>query len=236
MLSAATHQDSRPRTAPPGILRVLDPATGELASEVAVTPPDGVTDAVTRARAAAEGWARQAPAERAAAVARAAARVRAGAEELTALTIAEMGRPSQLAGGGVEAAAATMVQYSELGPLHRGRALQGGWDATDVMLPEPRGVVAVITPWNDPVAVPAGLIAAALVTGNTVVFKPSERTPATGARLAAAFRAELPPGVLETVQGDGRTGALLAGSARCRRRLPRRVHPGGPGDRRGRPP
>jgi succinate-semialdehyde dehydrogenase/glutarate-semialdehyde dehydrogenase len=195
------------------VLRVLDPATGELASEVAITPPEEVADAVTRARSAAEGWARQAPAERAAAVARAAARVRACADELTALTVAEMGRPAALARGGVEAAAATMVQYSELGPLHRGRALQGAWDATDLMLPEPRGVVAVITPWNDPVAVPAGMVAAALVTGNTVVLKPSERTPATGARLAEAFQAELPPGVLVTVHGDGRTGALLAGSA-----------------------
>jgi acyl-CoA reductase-like NAD-dependent aldehyde dehydrogenase len=213
VLSAAPHEDARTCTSEPPVLRVMDPATGELASEVAVTDPFDVASAVGRAGTASGAWARYAPAERAAAVGRAAARVRSGADELTSLTITEMGRPSELARGGVEAAAATMVQYSELGPLHRGRALLGAWDATDLMVPEPRGVVAVITPWNDPVAVPAGLIAAALVTGNTVVFKPSERTPATGARLAAAFQAELPPGVLETVQGDGRTGALLAGSA-----------------------
>jgi acyl-CoA reductase-like NAD-dependent aldehyde dehydrogenase len=47
------------------------------------------------------------------------------------------------------------------------------------MVPQARGVVAVCTPWNAPVAVPSGLLAAALVTGNTVVFKPSERTPLT---------------------------------------------------------
>jgi len=121
-----------------------------------------------------------------------------------------MGRPAQLSRGGVEAAAATVGQYAELGPLHRGRSLQGSWEATDLMVPEPRGVVAVITPWNDPVAVPAGLLAAALVTGNTVIFKPSERTPRTGARLAAAFAAELPSGVLEVVYGDAETGSLLA--------------------------
>jgi succinate-semialdehyde dehydrogenase/glutarate-semialdehyde dehydrogenase len=78
------------------------------------------------------------------------------------------------------------------------------------MVPQPRGVVAAITPWNDPVAVPCGLIGAALVTGNTVVFKPSERTPHTGIELARLLAAELPMGVLELVVGDGATGAALA--------------------------
>jgi succinate-semialdehyde dehydrogenase/glutarate-semialdehyde dehydrogenase len=110
----------------------------------------------------------------------------------------------------VDAAVATMEQYAELGPLHRGRSLQGGWDAVDLMVHQPRGVAAVLTPWNDPVAVPAGLLAAALVTGNTVVFKPSERTPLTGELLARALAAELPPGVLNVVPGDGGTGAALA--------------------------
>jgi acyl-CoA reductase-like NAD-dependent aldehyde dehydrogenase len=193
-----------------GTIRVHDPASGELVSEVPVCPAPEIGASVARARAAAGTWARCAPAERAAAVARAAERVRACAAELAWLSTAEMGRPSRLAEGGVEAAASTMTQYAELGPLHRGRALQGGWDATDLMVHEPRGVVAVITPWNDPVAVPAGLLAAALVTGNAVIFKPSERTPRTGARLADIVAAELPAGVLQTVQGDGGTGHLLA--------------------------
>ena len=51
------------------------------------------------------------------------------------------------------------------GPLHRGRALQGGWDAADLMVHEPRGVVALLVPWNDPVAIACGQIAAALVDG-----------------------------------------------------------------------
>jgi len=192
-------------------IQVLDPASGDVVSEVPVSSTTEVEAAVARSREAADGWARCAPAERAAAVARAAERVRKDAPELARRTTAEMGRPAQLAEGGVAAAADAMVQYAELGPLHRGRSLQGSWDATDLMVPEPRGVVAVITPWNDPVAVPAGLLAAALVSGNTVVFKPSERTPATGARLAESFAAELPPGVLQTVQGGAETGATLAG-------------------------
>jgi succinate-semialdehyde dehydrogenase/glutarate-semialdehyde dehydrogenase len=77
---------------------------------------------------------------------------------------------------------------------------------------EPRGVVAVITPWNDPVAVACGLLGAALVTGNTVVHKPSERTPATGWRVAALLAPHFPDGVLNLVNGDGRVGAALAGA------------------------
>jgi betaine-aldehyde dehydrogenase len=80
------------------------------------------------------------------------------------------------------------------------------------MVPGPRGVVAAITPWNDPVAIACGLIGAALVTGNTVVFKPSERTPHTGVALADLLAAELPEGVLELVVGDGVAGAALARS------------------------
>jgi acyl-CoA reductase-like NAD-dependent aldehyde dehydrogenase len=80
------------------------------------------------------------------------------------------------------------------------------------MVPGPRGVVAVLTPWNDPVAVAAGLLGAALVTGNTVVHKPSERCPLTGRRFAELLAAHLPEGVLEIVDGDGSVGAQLAGA------------------------
>jgi acyl-CoA reductase-like NAD-dependent aldehyde dehydrogenase len=68
----------------------------------------------------------------------------------------------------------------------------------------------VLTPWNDPVAVAAGLLGAALVTGNTVVHKPSERCPRTGRRFAELLAAHLPDGVLEIVDGDGAVGARLA--------------------------
>ncbi|MEE4590258.1 aldehyde dehydrogenase family protein, partial [Streptomyces antimycoticus] len=68
-----------------------------------------------------------------------------------------------------------------------------------------------LTPWNDPVAVAAGLLGAALVTGNTVVHKPSERCPRTGRRFAELLAEHLPGGVLEIVDGDGTVGARLAG-------------------------
>jgi acyl-CoA reductase-like NAD-dependent aldehyde dehydrogenase len=78
------------------------------------------------------------------------------------------------------------------------------------MIPQPRGVVAVLTPWNDPVAVAAGLLGAALVAGNTVVHKPSERCPGTGRRFAELLAGKLPAGVLQIVDGDATVGARLA--------------------------
>jgi methylmalonic acid semialdehyde dehydrogenase len=70
---------------------------------------------------------------------------------------------------------------------------------------EPHGVVACITPWNFPVAIPAWKIAPALVAGNTVVFKPATLTPATAVLLTEIFNeAGLPPGVLNLVLGSGR--------------------------------
>jgi succinate-semialdehyde dehydrogenase/glutarate-semialdehyde dehydrogenase len=196
----------------PDSLTILDPADGSLVGEVAAAGVEQVDAALASARKASHEWARTAPAERASILAAAARRVADAADELALLTTREMGKPIGDARGGVDAGAGTLEQYAQLGPLHRGRSLMGGWQSTDLMVHEPRGVVAAVTPWNDPVAVPCGLLGAALVTGNTVVFKPSERTPHTGRLLAELLAQELPPGVLELVIGDGRAGAALAGS------------------------
>ena len=75
----------------------------------------------------------------------------------------------------------------------------------------PRGVCVVISPWNFPMAIPMGMTAAAIVTGNSVVLKPAEQTPATAFAIFAAFDAAgLPPGVLNFLPGDGeRIGPVL---------------------------
>ncbi|TQM38592.1 acyl-CoA reductase-like NAD-dependent aldehyde dehydrogenase [Pseudonocardia cypriaca] len=191
-------------------LTVLDPRTDEVVGRVPIATPERCDEAVASARRAASDWARTPAAERGAALHAAAAAVREAADELAALNSRETGKPVEDARGGVDAGIGTLVQYAELGPVHRGRSLHGAWDAADLMVPEPRGVVAVLTPWNDPVAVAAGLIGAAVVTGNTVVHKPSERCPQTGRRFAELVAAALPPGVLEIVDGDGAVGARLA--------------------------
>jgi acyl-CoA reductase-like NAD-dependent aldehyde dehydrogenase len=191
-------------------LTVQDPRTGDPVARVPIADEATCRKAVACARNAAAGWARTPAAERAAAISAAAESVRAAADELAELNQRETGKVRADALGGVQAGAGTLVQYAELGPLHRGRSLQGGWAATDLMIPEPRGVIAVLTPWNDPVAVAAGLLGAALVSGNTVVHKPSERCPRTGRRFAELIAGHLPDGVLQIVDGDATVGARLA--------------------------
>jgi betaine-aldehyde dehydrogenase len=169
-----------------------------------------VEPAVAAATAAQPGWARTSAVERGAALAAAAARLRAAADELAAANNSDTGRLIDEARGGVLAAAGTLDQYAELGPLHRGRALHGSWTATDLVVPQPRGVVAAITPWNDPVAIACGLIGAALAVGNTVVHKPSERSPHVGELLTKLLADLFPQGVLQWLPGDGWVGAALA--------------------------
>jgi RHH-type proline utilization regulon transcriptional repressor/proline dehydrogenase/delta 1-pyrroline-5-carboxylate dehydrogenase len=79
----------------------------------------------------------------------------------------------------------------------------------------PRGVCAVIAPWNFPVAIPCGMTAAALATGNTAILKPAEQSPGCGAMVVEALRAGgVPPEVVALVPGEGDVGAALVADPR----------------------
>jgi acyl-CoA reductase-like NAD-dependent aldehyde dehydrogenase len=191
-------------------LTVVNPFDGRPVTVVAPSSDDDVAAAVEAARAATSGWARTGAGDRGAALHAAASAVESAADDLAETMSAEMGKPVGEARDSIMAGVGTLRQYAELGPVHRGRSLAGDAGAVDLMAFGPRGVVAVITPWNDPVAVSCGLLGAALVTGNTVIYKPSERTPATGWRLAELLAPRFPSGVLNLVNGDGSVGAALA--------------------------
>jgi len=193
-----------------GTFRIVDPASGEPVGEHRAAEPAEVVAAVRRAAAAFPDWAATPPARRGELLRAAAHALAARADEVAALNTRETGKTAADAAGGVQAAIGTLLQYAELGPLHRGKALRGGPDAVDYALPHPRGVVVALTPWNDPAAVAAGLLGAAIVSGNTVVHKGSERCPGTAALLNGILAGALPDGVLVGVTGDGTTGALLA--------------------------
>lgn len=101
------------------------------------------------------------------------------------------------------------VNYSaeRVAPEHLPNALPGVEGVTRF---KPRGVMSVIGPFNFPMHLPNGHIIPALLMGNTVVFKPSEQTPATGQLYAQMFeRAEFPAGVFNMVQGAGESGRKL---------------------------
>jgi acyl-CoA reductase-like NAD-dependent aldehyde dehydrogenase len=194
-------------------ITTTDPSTGETGTTFDVAGAAEVDVAVATARRAQAAWADTPATDRAAALRRVASALRDHAEELAHRNAVDSGKLIADARGGVEAAAATIEQYAELGPLHRGRALEGGRLAVDVMRHEPRGVVAALVPFNDPIAVAGQGLAAALVTGNTVVYKPSERTPSCAELLAELFAEQLPDGVLTLVRGDARAGRPLVAHA-----------------------
>lgn len=168
-----------------------------------------VSGSCAHAKDAFPAWAKTPPAERGSVLLAAAEVLAEHAEELAELNQRETGKLRADSVGGVEAGIGTLRQYAELGPLHQGERLQGAIEAIDYSLPEPRGLVAVITPWNDPVAIACGLIGAALVTGNVVVHKPSERCPQLGERLGELLEPAFPTGVFTTLSGPGETGADL---------------------------
>lgn len=193
-------------------ITILNPRTGEPVGTLAAAGAAEVADAISRARAALPGWRQTPPAERGLALRRAAARLGEREDELAELNAAETGRPVGEALAGIRAGVDTLLQYSELAPVHRGHSLNGSPSSVDFTRAEPRGVVAALTPWNDPVAVAAGLVGAALVTGNTVVHKPSERCPHLGALLGEILGQAFPPGVMQSLVGGPVTGAALTRS------------------------
>ncbi|MCK6211181.1 aldehyde dehydrogenase family protein [Georgenia sp. EYE_87] len=191
-----------------------DPVTGEPAWVVVPATDAEVASAVDAAAAAARAWRRTPPAERAAALREAAGAVRAAADDLGALLTATTGRLIGQARESAVVAADLLEEAATTGLGATGRTLAGAPAALDVVRREPHGVVAVITPWNDPFPTAAGLLAAALVTGNTVVHKPSERSAAPGWELARLIAGALPAGVLNVVNGDAATGTALVADPR----------------------
>lgn len=167
-----------------------------------------VDAAVERARHAFRDWRNTAFEKRAAILRRYAELASARVEELARLIAMESGKAYWDALGEAKLIAAK-VEVS-LGPgmqLVADLEVGGGARATH----HPRGVLAVYGPFNFPAHLPNGHIVPALATGNTVVFKPSDQTPATGAYLARLWEeAGLPAGVLEVVQGGTDTGKALA--------------------------
>jgi len=192
------------------VLDVLDPSTGRAIGRIPAGCAEDADALVRVARAAAPGWARTAAGERAGMLRAAARALAAHADELAELQSAEGGKPAADSRGGVEAGIGELEQFAALGTVHRGRALQGAWGAADFAVHEPWGVVALLVPWNDPVAIALGQFGAALFAGNAVVLKPSERTPLSAVRLVELLAPELPDGVLGLLLGDARAGRPLA--------------------------
>jgi aldehyde dehydrogenase (NAD+) len=168
--------------------------------------------AVEAASAAFDGWKKTPVSKRASILNRAADHLEAHADQTAREMTREMGKAVNLARDEVLRSAQTLRFYAVEGQSLTGEVFPN-YDAemTVYTLREPLGVVSVITPWNFPVSIPARKIAPALVTGNTVVFKPSSDAPLSGYRLAEALiAAGLPKGVLNFITGKaGEVGPAI---------------------------
>ncbi|MEQ1503555.1 MAG: aldehyde dehydrogenase family protein, partial [Myxococcota bacterium] len=185
---------------------VFDPSTGKVLTRFAAADASEVDAAVAAARTAYDTvWSRMPGAERGKYLYRIARRLQEKGRELAVLESRNNGKPiRETRDVDVPLAAAHFFYYA-------------GWaDKLDYVVPgrkvRPLGVAAQVIPWNFPLLMAAWKIAPALAAGNTVVLKPAETTPLTAMALAEIFDAcELPPGVVNLVNGAGATGSALVG-------------------------
>jgi succinylglutamic semialdehyde dehydrogenase len=208
-----------------------DPATGE---EIWSGPVGDAAAEVAAAREAAGAWAAHSVAFRSEALRRFANVVRKREEEFAKLISRETGKPFWEARTEV-ASVINKVQisidaYSERTPQRRLEAALGNRIA---LRHKPHGVLGVLGPFNFPAHLPNGHIVPALIAGNAVVFKPSEKTPATGALLVECYhQAKIPEGLVRLLIGGpdqgralaaepGIDGLLFTGSARAGKALHR---------------
>ncbi len=185
-------------------------------ARVPSVPNDGTVqqarDAVTLLSRSFASWRDVPVTQRAAVLVKAAATMRARRDELSAVIIQESGKTWREADADVCEAIDFCEYYArEAAPLFERRRLGRFVGELDEVMHEPRGVCVVISPWNFPLAICCGMTVAALVTGNTVLVKPAEQTPAIAKLLCdILWAAGAPREVLAFLPGQGETvGAAL---------------------------
>ena len=161
--------------------------------------------AIEEARKAWDMWKKRVSGERAEYLFRVAEEMKRIRSELIALEIYEVGKTWKDADGDVSEAIDYCEYYGrEMIRLGTPMRLGDYPGEKNEYHYEPKGVGVVISPWNFPLAIPAGMISAGIVTGNCIIFKPSGLSPVTGWKLSEIFRtAGIPPGVLQFLPGPG---------------------------------
>ncbi len=186
-----------------------NPANGELVGKVDITEVKNVETVIKKAKAASENWASLSFSKRVSILQAAYSNLEPQMNELAVLLSQEMGKDIGRASGEVNGT----VYGGPYIAKEAAAALQtidaGGGTRIEY---KPFGVVAVISPWNYPLAMANNLIVPALVAGNTVVFKPSEETPLIAQKFVEYLNQSLPENVLQIIHGGGEQGKALVES------------------------
>jgi succinylglutamic semialdehyde dehydrogenase len=195
--------------------RLISEDPGDLSNPVGeiLFDPARVDDAVEAARSAFPGWRKRPMEERLSFLRRYQQELLKRKDVLARCISRETGKPLAESLAEVQTMTDKLdVTVREGLPLVADKLFPLDETSSAALRHRPRGVAAVIGPFNVPGHLPNGQILPALLTGNTVVFKPSELTPFVGQMMAECFQAaELPAGVFNLVQGDGSVGAKLSG-------------------------
>ncbi|GHD68069.1 NADP-dependent succinate-semialdehyde dehydrogenase [Jeongeupia chitinilytica] len=194
---------------------VTNPATGEA---IAAVPRMGAAEtrrAIGAAKTAMQDWQRRTAKERAAVLRRWYELLLANQDDLAAILTAEQGKPLAEARGEIAYGASYLEWFAEEAKRVYGDTLPGhGADKRVIVIRQPVGVTAAITPWNFPNAMIARKVGPALAAGCAMVLKPASQTPLSALALAAlAVDAGVPPGLFSVVTGSaGDIGAELTGN------------------------
>jgi RHH-type proline utilization regulon transcriptional repressor/proline dehydrogenase/delta 1-pyrroline-5-carboxylate dehydrogenase len=188
-------------------LAIRNPANrNDIVGQVVQATPAQVTQAVDGAQAAAPIWQATPPAERAQCLRRAADLLEARMPQLLGLIVREAGKTLPNAIGEVREAVDFLRYYAD--------AVAAGF-SNDTH--RPLGPVVCISPWNFPLAIFTGQVAAALAAGNVVLAKPAEETPLIAMQAVQILReAGVPPGAVQLLPGEGDVGAALVSDTRIR--------------------
>lgn len=192
------------------------PVTGKTFCEIARSKPADIEAALDAAHAAKEGWGKTSAGDRAAVLNKIADRMEANLEMLAVAESWDNGKPVREAMAADLPLAIDHFRYfASCIRAQEGALSQIDNDTVAYHFHEPLGVVGQIIPWNFPLLMAAWKVAPALATGNAVVLKPAEQTPATIMMLMELVGDLLPPGVLNVVNGFGvEAGKPLAQSSR----------------------
>jgi aldehyde dehydrogenase (NAD+) len=191
--------------------------TREFVAEYPLSDKEDAAAAIAAARAAFPAWAATTPPARGRILSKTSQLLEARKAELAELLTREEGKTLAEATGEVQRAADIFRFFGGLSYTLGGSTIPHDLPGNLLFTRrEPLGVVALITPWNFPIAIPAWKLAPALVCGNTVVLKPASQAPALTLEIAKALaEAGLPKGVLNVITGEGRAvgGELAANPA-----------------------
>ena len=199
----------------PNTIPCIDPRTGETVDHIPTTEMNQIAEQIAASRAAQQSWFDKPLSERKDAVRNLHQAFLSAAEPIADMLAQECGRPPG------EAWTAEIVANHDLFSWWLDRIddllMATPIDLNPINYPrkrgavhlQPKGILGLITPWNLPIAIPLRTIVPAVLSGNGIIWKPSEHTPKTAQILDALFQEHLEPGLVQCIIGGGEHGAAI---------------------------